>query len=836
MKPIDLNGVWTLTRVSNGTQYPAAVPGCVHTDLRNAGVIPALDWRDNEALQQWIVEEDWTYAREFTVTAGQLAAGRLFLECDGLDTLATVLVNGAAVITADNMFRRWRADVRQHLRTGVNRIEVRFSSPLPVMEAGDRRRRMRGWNIYSDRYRGRAYVRKMACSFGWDWGPIAPTAGIWKSIRIVPVTHGRIEDLRIGQEHAAGRVTLHCGWRCSAPSQVRLTVKEGGRKVHAAGYDGGTAAATVVIDNPKLWWPNQLGRRPFYTVKLELISGGAVVETQTRRIGLREMKLVRERDETGESFTFAVNGRPFFAKGANWVPHRILLPEIDHAEVRRILEDAADAGMNMMRVWGGGIYENDEFYDACDELGILVWQDMAFACGAYPVGDEAFMTNVREEVVDNISRLRHHPSLALWCGNNELEMGFAGREDFTWEEYGKLFDVMLPELVREHDGATPYWPGSPHTPVGDRNHGNDDRSGDAHHWSVFFGHEPFEAQRSWKCRFMSEYGFQSFPELKTVSAYGGKGDWNITSRIMDYHQLSQMGNHTVFSYLLDWYQMPPDFATALFMTQVTQSTCVRYSAEHLRRIQPLCQGVLYWQINDIWPCASWSSMDSFGRWKVLQYEAKRFFAPVLVSIEESRLTKQARVHISNQRLDAVDAAVTWSVVDTDGAVLLEKSAPVSLGPQSGAYVADIDCVPLLETRMPHDLLICAVCTEKGLVVSRNVATIARPKHLSLADPGLAWKAGSDKAGVYVDLTCEKPALYVWLWLEKDDAWFDDNALHLFPGETRRVRIRRGPGLAALRRQLRVRSLADCMTGVRAGSTMLKERPEGYVQWVKDGDS
>jgi beta-mannosidase len=465
----------------------------------------------------------------------------------------------------------------------------------------------------------------------------------------------------------------------------------------------------------------------------------------------------------------------------------------------------------MLRVWGGGIYESDDFYDLCDELGILVWQDFLFACGVYPSWDDAFLANVAAEAVDNIRRLRHHASLALWCGNNEIEGSFAGHPDYTWEEYGRLFDDLLPRLCRELDPGRPYWPGSAHSPVGSRAECNDDNSGDAHNWNVFFGRQSFEWQRTWQCRFMSEYGFQSFPELRTVESFTAPEDRFFMSRIMDYHQRSEVGNQAMISYLLDWFPLPQDFAATLLFTQFTQALCVRYGAEHLRRIQPRCQGVLYWQLNDIWPCASWSSIDSFGRWKTLQYEAKRFFAPILVSIEEDMRTSTARIHLSNQLLTPAVIEVRWQITDTDGVVLLENSEMVIQPPQTGSYLADLDVRPFLLTHHPHDLIVWVWGVQDGVIVSRNCAPLARPKHLSLADPVLEVQPDGDS----VVVSCRKPALYVMLSSPEEDPIFEDNCFHLHPAEPRRFNA--PPGTLA-------RSLSDWMP-IRTGG--LPARENGY---------
>jgi beta-mannosidase len=828
MTDIDLGGSWTLTRLATGQTYPAQVPGCTHLDLQRAKAIPELAWRDNEAQLMWIGEEDWLYEREFSVPAGaSLDAAELV--CEGLDTIAEVRINGALVLSADNMHRTWRRRVGAVLRPGSNRIAVRFASPLPTMRQGDQRKRLPAWNIYREEFWGRPYVRKMACAFGWDWGPIAVTAGIWLPIRIELPPPARITDLAIRQEHRAGAVVLRLDWQASAPLAVRARVSHTGRTVGEATLAVGTTTWELAIADPQLWWPNGLGDQPLYDITVTAADGSS---SQRRRIGLRTLELVRERDSAGETFVFAVNGVRFFAKGANWVPHRLYLPEVTREDYRRLIDDAADANMNMLRVWGGGIYERDEFYDACDERGVLVWQDCAFACGIYPLAEPDFQATVEAELRDNARRLRHRASLALWCGNNELEQGFAGMPEMPWDLYSEFFDRKMQAWIRAEDPLTPYWPGSPHTPLGDRKQHWDGNSGDAHYWSVWFGNDPFEKQRTWRCRFQSEYGFQSFPDRRTVAAFTEPGDRNLNSRIMDYHQRSQMGNRTIFAYGLDWFPAAEGLDAQLHLSQLTQSTCVRYAAEHLRRMQPHTQGCLFWQINDLWPCASWSAMDAFLRWKVLMYEAKRFFAPVLVALNEDVQARTVAVHVSNHRREDASFTVVWQVTDTDGRELLAGTDAVLVRAQEDRRACLLDLAPLLQRRLAADVLVWARVERDGQVLSRSVVSLARYKHLSLADPQLAAVVGEDAAGVYLDVSCRAPALYVRVDLTEADAWWDDNHLHLQLGETRRLRLRRGPDAATVRAQVRVSSLADHLPGRRAAGSVLPALPATYTLWEK----
>jgi beta-mannosidase len=826
VETLSLDGSWRLHRPKTNESYPAVVPGCVHSDLGRAGELSPLDWRDNEATQQWIDGESWIYRRNFQLTEDQLAIAEAELVCEGLDTLATVSINGKILMETDNMYRTWRCAAAPHLRVGENSIEVTFHSTLSKIAEGQAKRPLREWNNYFDRHQGRGYVRKMACGYGWDWGPVAVTAGIWKSIRLEFTRGARWKDLRVRQQHSSGEVILQIDWKVLGEGETCFELWRNEKWISQVSGESSQKTATLAVTDPDLWWPNTLGPQPLYTVRAILTDASGAQDVWERRIGLRSLRLVRERDSIGETFFFEINGRPMFCKGANWIPVRILLPEITREDYRKLLQDTADANMNMLRVWGGGIYESDVFYDLCDELGILVWQDFMFACGMYPTWKADFMASVEAEARDNVRRLRHHSSLALWCGNNELEMGFAGKEDYPWETYGLLFDQLLPRVCAELDPDTAYWPSSPHSPISDRNHSGSDLSGDTHHWSVFFGRKSFESQRTWRTRFMSEFGFQSYPELRTIESFTAPEDRFLMSRILDYRQRSDVGNQTIFSYLVDWFQPPLAFAELLTLSQITQSLCVRYAVEHLRRIQPVCGGVLYWQINDIWPCASWSSIDSFGRWKALHYEARRFFAPVLVSIEEELLAGRARIHVSNQFSTETVLDVRWQVTDTDGKILVEETASVRLPAQSGQYVADLTVAPLLEEYHAHDLMIWAWALKDKTVLSRNWAPLARPKHLSLAQPQIRVNARAAADGILLDLSCEKPAPYVVLSLKDADARFDDNFFHLHPAESRTIKMTSGPEADTCLQSLRIQSLANWMPA-RNTSDVLSPKPAGY---------
>ncbi len=801
--------------------FDAAVPGVVHLDLLRAGLIPDYSWRDNERKLQWISECDWEYSREFDVPAEFLAgARRVLLRCEGLDTLAEVSVNGTEVLRADNMSRTWETDILSVLRPGANGIRVLFRSPVPMMAEADARRHYNAWNTYSPRYRGKSHLRKMPCSFGWDWGPMVATCGIWREISLVAVGRARLADVEIRQRHAAGHVDLELRPALDAEPVSGLRLRASATSLshpeetfRAEGPASGPLE--ISVGNPRLWWPNDLGAQELYRVDAELLDeSGAVLDAWSRETGLRTVELDRHPDEWGESFQFKVNGRTFFAKGADWIPADNLIPRLTQADYDRLLGSAADAHMNMIRDWGGGIYEQEEFFRACDRLGLLVWQDFQFACATYPASDPVFLANVEAEARDNIRRLRAHPSLAFLCGNNELEQGLVNKTGdawhMSWAEYGTLFDDLLARVSAEEAPELPYWPGSPHTPVGDRQNSNDPASGDSHCWDVWFGGKPFEHQRTWTHRFMSEFGFQSFPELRTVEAFTEPGDRNLSSYVMDYHQRSNDGNRKIFAYLMDWFRLPEGLEETLWLTQITQAAALQYACEHARRIQPRMMGVVYWQINDIWPCASWSSIDSFGRWKALHYAARRFFAPLLVSLLENPERTSVEIHVSNHHWDTEGVEVAWRLMDTDGALLASDTLSASVPGQADRAVATVDAVERVPSASadfaPRRLLLFADLRKNGETVSSNVFAFAHPKHMELARPAFSAEWRGDGSLV---LSCDKPALYVRLELEGRDAVFSDNFFALAPGDRKVVTVRPADGNpAGCAAALRVHSLVD----------------------------
>ena len=818
---LDLSGEWTLQQAGKKEIIQANVPGTVHTDLLTAGKIPDPYYRDNEDRLQWISEVDWVFLRTFDIPKDFLRHEQVLLRCEGLDTLAVIKINSREIARTDNMFRTYEFDVKQFLKTGKNTIEIRFDSTIPYIkkhQAGHPiplRDPPHGVN-------GGNWVRKEQCNFGWDWGPCLLTCGIWRPIKLIACNIVRLGDVYVSQKHNEdSSVTLDITAELTAiPDGKSLTasfiVSREKEKITESKttIKNGKVRAALTLQNPELWWPNEMGTQPLYTVTVNLLDkDGTFLDTMAKRIGLRTLHLQRKKDKWGESFQFVVNGVPFFAKGACWIPADTFAPHLKYTDYANLIKSAATAHMNMLRVWGGGFYEADTFYDLCDELGICVWQDFMFACATYPNFDNTFIANISAEFDDNIRRLRHHPSIALWCGNNEMEQGWVGDRwndrQMNWADYSKLFDKLLPEICHKLDPQRDYWPCSPHSPHDDRNDYNNPQWGDAHLWNVWHGKQPFEWYRTALHRFCSEFGFQSFPEPKTVYGYTAPQDRNITSYVMEHHQRSGIGNTTIMTYLLDWFRLPDEFEATLWLSQILQGMAMKYAVEHWRRNMPRTMGTLYWQLNDCWPVASWASIDYHHRWKALHYMAKQFFAPVLVSGVEDITKGSVAIYINSDLMAPCTGELSWTVTDVKGKTITKGNKQVKI--EHGSHRVNVlSLAKYVKGNGVRNLMVWLELSANGKSVSTNFITFARPKHLELCPPDIKAEITLSKGKPEIVLTSKAPALWTWLELEGIDARFSDNFFHLRPGKPVNITISTDKPLsvAEIKKCLRIRSLID----------------------------
>jgi beta-mannosidase len=821
-----LTGAWRFRQAGTEEWLPAQVPGGVHTDLLAAGRIPDPFAADNERRVQWVAESDWEYRYNFTCAPELTFENQLFLVCDGLDTLATVTLNGHELGRTDNMFRQYRWDVKPFIRAdAANEITIAFRSPVRYIGERQKVRPLLG---VSQAIPGGSYLRKAPCQFGWDWGPQLPPIGIWKDIRVEGYTGARLEQVHLRQHHTEDKVTVEARvaverWG-EAPlvAAVRITAPDGEvLEERAAIAASGEATAIVPIAQPQLWWPNGCGEQPLYQVQVSLHRGDSSrdmpLDLRILQIGLRTVELRQEEDAWGRSFAFVVNGVPIFVKGTNWIPADSFPTRITDEHLEKLILSAAETHQNMLRVWGGGFYEDERFYDLCDRYGILVWQEFIFSCSIYPLHDPEFLEQIWVEAVENIRRLRHRASLALWCGNNEMEWGWT---IWGWDRpessdlktaYDRFFHRILPGWCKAEDPDHPYWPSSPssHTPF---ENPNSQSQGDAHYWDVWHGRKPFSAYRGQYPRFMSEFGFQALPPLATIRTYADPADWNMTSYVMEQHQRSASGNGLMVAQLTDHFRLPKDFPSLVYLSMVLQAEGIRYGVEHWRRHRDRVAGILYWQLNDCWPVASWSSLDYFGRWKALHYAARRFYTPLLLSIEDDP-PKQA-IHVTSDLREFWEGTVRWSLETLGGNVLVSGQEQVKAAPLASTHVRTLDFADRVSDENRRDVCFVAELWQGDRRVSLQVATFVPTKHLELIDPAVTANLHIEKDRLIVELGSRSLARLLELSLEGSDVIFSDNYFDLPAGRTVTVScpLPVGGTLAQARAALKLRSVYDSFAG------------------------
>jgi beta-mannosidase len=810
----DLDGPWQVSASGSNDWFDATVPGCIHTDLLAAGRIPDPFFRDNESRVQWVGEQDWTYRRSFQVSDELYAREHLLLRCEGLDTLATVFINGVELGRTDNMFRTWEFDAKSYLKPGINLIEIRFDSVLPLIRSKEAE-----WHLPTWTYQGTGYVRKMPCNFGWDWGPTLITCGIWRNLSLIGFDTARLGGLEILQDHSqAGMVKLNItvsaqpATGAALKAIVTVTLPDGTRRPPVeCPITGGTGAVELSLDHPQLWWPAGMGAQPLYTVHAELQDArGKVLDAWQRRIGLRTLRGVPQSDSS--PMQFVVNGVPFFAKGANWIPPDAFPNRTSKADLRRFMADAVKVNMNTLRFWGGGYYEDDELFDACDELGICVWMDFKFACSTYPVFDAAFLENVRREAEDQVRRLRHHPCIALWCGNNEV-MFFRGKETWTKArmsepDYYRLFDDTLGGVMRSFAPQTAFVTGSPDC-------------GDVHFWDVWHGGKSFEAYRNVH-GFLSEFGFQSYPVPATVDSSTAPEDrTGVYAPMMKYHERSNrmfvgenedgtLGTDKIMKVVRMNFREAKDFESTLWLSQINQAYGIEFAAEGWRREMPKSMGCVYWQYNDNWPGASWSSVDYFGRWKALQYRARHFYAPLLLSGEFNPDRNKMAVWLTNDALTPVAGMLHWRVTDLMGSELRAGKKRIAAGAQKSVHVAELELNRLVRKHGANHLLVWLSFDAKGAMLADNLVLLAKPKELELRDPGLVPEVSGSGTEFKVSVRARHPALWVWLEVAGTDADLSDNFVPVTPGAPAKFTVKLHQPMTKMDfvNRLKVRSLFD----------------------------
>ncbi len=828
----EISDSWTFNQVGKTEWLPATVPGTVHTDLLANGKIEDPFYRLNELDQQWIDKVDWEYKTIFIVDKTFLNRDRVVLDFKGLDTYADVFVNGDQVLSADNMFREWQVDVKEQLKEGDNELHIVFRSPI---NEGLKKYDANGF-VYpgagnDQAERGKVeggkkvsiYTRKAGYHYGWDWGPRLVTSGVWKPVYLKAWDNAVINNLQIVQHEVSDeKATFTAVFEVDAvkKGKAKLSILNDGTTLASSDVNLTPGVKTYSVDfeiaNPQLWWSNGLGEAHLYNLSGVLEMGERKVNKDTR-IGIRTLELVREKDDDGTSFYFKLNGHPVFMKGANYIPNDAFLPRVTEENYRTVVETAKNSNNNMLRVWGGGIYENDIFYDLCDENGILVWQDFMFACAMYPNKPD-FLESIKHEAIDNVKRLRNHPSIALWCGNNEILTAWntwgwkalAEKEgedvpEKVWQAYVDIFHKTLPEVVEEYDPSRSYWGSSPSSGLGVQ---ADLVNGDEHYWGVWWGKEPFSTYATHLARFMSEYGFQSFPEMASVKKYAEPEDYDIYSEVMKSHQRSSIGNGTIEYYMLKEYNKPKDFESFLYVNHVLQAEGIKFGLEGHRRAMPFCMGSLYWQINDCWPVASWSSTDYYQNWKALQYYVKKGFSQVLVSPHEDEL--KLKVGIVNDRLEPINAQLHLQLEDFDGKVIWEEASLVEIPANSSDDYYEVNKWEFRHKyrRQITEMVFVAELVEDGKLLSKNYYYFLPFKQLKAPAPTVEHSIVKTDKGFDITLSTDKLAKNVYLQIADEKGFFSDNYFDLLPNEKVSVNLKTAISEEKLNEVLTIRTLDD----------------------------
>ena len=798
MKIISLNGAWQFAKRGEAS-LPATVPGCNYHDLLRLGKIEDPFYGENESKTFWVGESNFEYTRSFDLTEDDLAADRIALSCAQLDTLCRVYVNGHLAGEGRNCHVGYDFDVTGIVRAGSNALRIEFDSPV-----GYARDMAKKFAVAPDTvFKGRTHIRKPQCHFGWDWGPHIPVSGITGDISLKFYTAAKLLSPEITQSHAGGKVTLRVlanveALRPGTALRVTILSPEGDELAQGGGE------LETVIEEPRLWWTRELSNvneQPLYTVKIEALFEDTVVDMFERSIGLRTIELNRDADEYGQNFQFILNGVPIFAKGANYIPPDSF-PDRATQEVKLgLLRRCLRANMNMVRIWGGGYYETDEFYDACDRMGLLVWQDFAFACAPYPFNHEDFLENVRDEVTYNVTRLRHHASLALWCGNNELEAMAP-----LWKPYAalggwvkKFFWELLPAWVNGLDSQTPFISTSP-TGSAYLKGVTSDAVGDTHLWQVWHGLQPLNFYRKRMTRFCSEFGLESLPSMAAVRSFAAPADHDLSSLVFNVHQKCIGGNQKILYYLLSQYRLPKKFSQMLYLSQLTQAECVRDATEHWRRNRGRCNGSLYWQLNDCWPVCSWAGIDYLGRGKALHFAARRFNEPVAVSIENEG--RRAKLYVINDTREARKLRVTWQLMDFEGKVIKSQTiGPVTAQALASRAVAELQFNKRLSVN-PRKLVLRVQLKDGEDVISTRAMLFGKPKHLPLPICNFSAKVQVRDGVAFITAKSDRFAPSVMIDSRLAEGDFSDNFVDFFPNEPVRFTFRTDESAAKIQASLR----------------------------------
>ena len=835
VEKISLDGTWVVKNLEKSIEVNGQVPGTVFEALLENNIIEDPFYGENEHEMKWVYESDWLYQIEFNVGRGFLEHKNILLRFNGLDTISELNLNGEIIGVTDNMFVKYDFEVKSKLKQTDNKLIINFKSPTKKSREDIEKYDVKLNTGYAA-IPGVPYLRKAQYSFGWDWGPKLPDIGIWKSVELIGYDDVMFESifpyanfeynkdpLKVNNpeefsmiEITSAKLFIEIEFALSNENisdlnhiiKAKLKAPNGEVFIKEIPLSKKKETLRFDIKNPFLWWTHDLGTPNLYQVEVTILKD-EVIEVVTQHIGLRDIRLVRKPDKWGETFYFLLNGIPLFAKGANWIPVDSFIPRGKKLGLYSMnLNYAKRANMNMIRVWGGGIYEDESFYNLCDELGLLVWQDFPFACALYPYNDD-FIENVEKEAIHNIKRLRNHPSLALWCGNNEIE-GLWKRElissgvaednkerlNFFINFYLRIFEEMLPQLIKKFDPTRPYWPSSPSSGFISENlaqrSSNNPNAGDSHYWAVWHGNMPFSAYRAFNSRFMSEFGYESFPSLKTIEKFCPVEQFDFNSPVMENHQKNSAGNQKIMDYMDKRFSIPHEFEHQIILSQITQAEAIEYGVEYWRqnRTDYHCMGSIYWQLNDCWPVASWSSLDYYGRWKALHYFAKRFYQPLFASVKED--PHHVELWVTNDLKKSCKIELHWKILNSEGDILLKGVKSSKILPCSSSKLESVDVSTIYEDQTTFQNIIIfynlyQVDKQKQLIY-RGFRLFDAPKFFKLNDPKISYdceeinEKGNNINSVRLNLKANHIALYVSITSDLVDIIASDNFFSMEPDE------------------------------------------------------
>ena len=793
----NLNSGWTFKKKSDYDWLEAEVPGCIHTDLLYNRKIEDPFVGLNENKLQWIADKKWIYKKSFTLDKVIFEFENIYLLFQGLDTYATIILNETQILKTNNMFHPWQIDVRNILKKGHNEIIIEFESPihriLPKMKH-------MSYEYPADNdqiQKTSPFTRKAPYHYGWDWGPAFATSGIWKPVELfcydsVYIENIFIEQSEISKESAKIDLNIHIKSEGSHNVDLKITEPKSDinitKPVNIKKGDN-HLSRRIEISRPDLWWPNGHGKQPMYEFNVR-INKNDFEDSMCVKVGLRDFKVNLDEDKDGSSFMFVVNGKPIFSKGANWIPADSFTTRLKKSNYKSLLTNAVSANMNTLRVWGGGIYESDDFYVLCDELGIIVWQDFMFACTLYP-GDDEFLASVKKEAEYQIKRLRNHASIGLWCGNNEIawawhNWGWHERypENLYTEDYKALFHELLPDVCRKLDPNRLYWPSSPGDGLTLPTEGQSFSKGDNHFWGVWHSGDELSSFSDNVGRFMSEFGMQSYPDLKTVNYFCKTKDQEINSDIIKQHQKASLGNDNVMKYILMNFNKPKDFSSFVMLSQIMAGESIKVAVESHRLNMPFCMGSLYWQLNDCWPGASWSSLDYFGNWKALHYYAKHFFAPFLICVTSD--DEVLNIHIVNDNNMTEKSELLLELIDFSGELLNKHELSIDISPNTSKKVFSCSIKSFLQNHSKNNTLIKSSITLTNGDVYKNEYFFVKPKEIELPKQDFDVNVEKIDNNFIIDVTSISFLLRFYALCLNDTGSFSDNYLNMLPGQKNKI--------------------------------------------------